>query len=669
MVRLLAIGLVVMWAASAAAQNLYVDRDATASVHDGSSWCSAYLTVQDALVAAIPGTDILVADGRYTPDQGGGQTPGDRTATFQLKDEVKLRGGYSGCDAPDSNARDLAAYETILSGDLNGDDAPVPCTQNCNALGRLCIEGACIIAANNGENSYHVVTGSGTDATAVIDGFRITAGNPRGAYPDYARGGGMYNETGSPTVLNCTFTGNSAKFGGGMYNSGASPTVTNCTFSGNSADGGGISSLGGGGMYNVGSSPVLTYCTFRSNSAWLDAYSGVGGGGLANYGGRPTLTNCTFSMNSATSGAGMYNYSKLLTATNCTFVGNFALHRGGGIYSEGDWFSGPTLINCSFSGNIAGSSGGAMYSLQSQPTVTNCIVWDNGRDPIDSHDGGPTVHYSIVQGGWPGIGNSTSDPGFVSITDLRLMPGSPAIDAGNTTALPADVADLDGDADTAERIPRDLAGNPRVVDDGATVDTGVPGSSVVDMGAHEFQPPDCNGNSLPDECDLDCLGGQAACDVSGCGQSLDCNSNGVPDECEVPPICAGCADCNANFVPDGCEPDCNSNAIADECDITACADLPGCADRNRNSVPDGCEIGACCNNDPFGGCDDDLFQDECTCLGCEWTEFASCEDIECALGTIPTLGNWGLAILTLLTLIGAKILFGSAPSAGTLWRV
>ena len=29
---------------------------------------------------------------------------------------------------------------------------------------------------NNGENSYHVVTGSGTDSTAVLDGFTITGG-------------------------------------------------------------------------------------------------------------------------------------------------------------------------------------------------------------------------------------------------------------------------------------------------------------------------------------------------------------------------------------------------------------------------------------------------------------------------------------------------------------
>jgi acetyl-CoA C-acetyltransferase len=48
-------------------------------------------------------------------------------------------------------------YETVLSGDLLGDDG----------------QGF----ANNKENSYHIVTGSGTNDTAALDGFTITAGN------------------------------------------------------------------------------------------------------------------------------------------------------------------------------------------------------------------------------------------------------------------------------------------------------------------------------------------------------------------------------------------------------------------------------------------------------------------------------------------------------------
>ena len=61
---------------------------------------------------------------------------------------------------------------------------------------------------------------------------------------------------------------------------------------------------------------------------------------------------------------------------------------------------------------------------------------------------------SIVQGGYTGSGNSSSDPVFVapvgaavppSAADLRLQAASPAIDAGDAGAVPAGVTtDLDG---------------------------------------------------------------------------------------------------------------------------------------------------------------------------------------------------------------------------------
>ncbi len=76
----------------------------------------------------------------------------------------------------------------------------------------------------NGGGVGSVVTCiSGEWPNTVLSGFTITGGN----------GGGMYNLSSSPTVTNCTFSGNTASSGGGMFNANSSPTVTNCTFSGN----------------------------------------------------------------------------------------------------------------------------------------------------------------------------------------------------------------------------------------------------------------------------------------------------------------------------------------------------------------------------------------------------------------------------------------------------
>jgi hypothetical protein len=50
--------------------------------------------------------------------------PLDRTATFQLKNGVVIKGGYASFGQPDPDARDPNIYETILSGDLAGNDEP-----------------------------------------------------------------------------------------------------------------------------------------------------------------------------------------------------------------------------------------------------------------------------------------------------------------------------------------------------------------------------------------------------------------------------------------------------------------------------------------------------------------------------------------------------------------
>ncbi|MBU0616741.1 MAG: hypothetical protein KKI02_03405, partial [Planctomycetes bacterium] len=169
--------LIAALAASARAQTVvYVDQNANQEPHDGSDWCHAYLEVHEALPADGPNMVIRVADGTYLPDTTGLTDP--REATFQLADGVALEGGYAGCGAVDPDERDIEVYETILSGDIG-------------------------TPGDNSDDCYHVVTGSATDETAVLDGFTITGGNASGSWPRDT-GGGMYNDGGSPTLTNCT---------------------------------------------------------------------------------------------------------------------------------------------------------------------------------------------------------------------------------------------------------------------------------------------------------------------------------------------------------------------------------------------------------------------------------------------------------------------------------
>ena len=61
-----------------------------------------------------------------------------------------------------------------------------------------------------------------------------------------------------------------------------------------------------------------------------------------------------------------------------------------------------------------------------------------------------------------------------------------------------------------------------------------------DFGFRVAEIPDCNGNGIPDECDISCGDPAGPCDVGGCGESDDINADGIPDECGA---CCGPLEC------------------------------------------------------------------------------------------------------------------------------
>jgi len=409
-----------MGCTSFASQVIYVDDNAVGN-NDGTSWQNAYTFLQDALADAETAEkpfEIHVAQGIYKPDQGVIQTLGDRTATFRLINGVTLKGGYAGAVEP--NTIDIELYETILSGDLNGNDIDV------NDPGDL------RDAPHRYDYSWHVVTGSNTDETAVLDGFTITSGYI--SVVAYSLGGaptggaGMLISSGSPTLIDCTFTGNeTGNSGGGLLIYGDSnPTLLNCIFTRNYAG-------SGGGIFSSTSSPTLINCVFSDN------FSTSCGGGMCNYEGNPKLTNCTFIRNSAppsfgstNKGGGLYTSKGSSVLTNCTFSDNMSDH-GGAIYN--DEGSNSILTECTFLDNYADHYGGAVYNgavynnyTDSNLMLTQCVFKQNSA----SQGGAMKVYCPTLLTDCTFTGNSAAwDGGAISaaigIFDNCIFTGNRAI--------------------------------------------------------------------------------------------------------------------------------------------------------------------------------------------------------------------------------------------------
>ena len=387
--RVLVLGVLLLAAGLSRAEPvIFVDAEAAGGANNGASWCAAFVDLQDALRTADAAgggvIEIRVAQGVYQPDLGFDHTPGDREASFDLMNGVALRGGFAGCGAVDPDARDVALYETVLSGDLAGDDDTT--------------------LASKAENSFHVVSANDVDRTAVLDGFTVTAGNADGAHPHFS-GGGMYNVVSDPTVVDCTFAQNAASYGGGIYNLTSSPAIVGCVFLGNMT-------THGGGMCNLLSSvPVVTRCTFIGNSA---SY----GGAVYLDTGSPAFHDCDFRGNQAIQGGAVFNDHADPMFTGCLYVGNTSSTSGGGLFNYRD--AGAEFLDCTFAANIApkGTAVACDSWRQLFPgslTVTNSVLWDGGNE-IWNNDGSlVAVSFSDVQGGWPGNGNIDADPRFLDV--------------------------------------------------------------------------------------------------------------------------------------------------------------------------------------------------------------------------------------------------------------
>ncbi len=392
---------------SARATVYFVDGRAPAAVHDGLTWETAFVRLDDALAVAFFLDEIRVAGGTYTPDTTGLSDP--RAATFLVPADVHVIGGYAGQAGPNPDLRDLIAYETILSGDLNGDDDH---------------------GGDNSDNCSNVVTATElTGLETAFEGFTITGGNATAPFvppffPFGNPGGGMF-VVGSRTLIDCKFVANSAVAGGGLFSFEGSMGLIRCVFEDNRATEGGALGLFGtddpnppfdGGQGSVAhGTPMLTDCVFSNNHAiqragavWID--------GIAE---NPSFRTCRWIGNSVEGdGGAIWSGGGFCDLTNCLFLGNHAGQRGGAVYSD----TLTTFRNCSIVGNHA-TTGGGLFNPFIRSTLINTILWDNTSETATGETAQaasdfmpPITSFSCISGwtgGWGGQGNFGDDPQFV----------------------------------------------------------------------------------------------------------------------------------------------------------------------------------------------------------------------------------------------------------------
>ncbi len=250
----------------------------------------------------------------------------------------------------------------------------------------------------------------------------------------YGNGAALYSSAaGRLTVMNSTFSGNSANTGGAIATNG-SLTLTNSVLSNNTATG------YAGGLYSRAPFTV-------SNSVFSGNTAGISGGGIDyNNPDTPvaaTVMNSIFISNSASSsGGGIFVFHGSLAVTNSTLWGNNGGGYGGAV--QNDSTGNLTLANSTLSNNSAGNGGG--ISNDGSATVKNTLVV-KGALGTNCHGNALAAGSTSNLNDDTTRGASFTQPGVLllgtlgnyggSTDTIPLLPNSPAIDAGDAAACPA----------------------------------------------------------------------------------------------------------------------------------------------------------------------------------------------------------------------------------------
>jgi hypothetical protein len=446
---------------------VYVDCNAPGPTHDGTSWDTAFLKIQEGVNAATPGGEVWVADGTYVEN-------------VVMGEGVQLYGGFLGAEPggyeTSLDQRDFKNHIATVDGNQSGScvvmavDARVDgltLTDGSGTTVGLSTHGGGIYCTNLLESGViannHVVHcradwGGGIscthDSAPAISSNTVEDSE---SLAPHGCGGGLYIQDSSPRISGNSIRGNKAwyytGFGGGIYCFAASPIISGNIITANEAS-------HGGGLF------CDAQCCAIVEGNYLSDNHAPNGGGITCRGSSPTVIDNVITSNTAAWGGGITasSYSSPVF-TNNIIVGNTALEWGGGVWAAE---ASPVFTGNTIAANSAARHGGGFYCWSdSVATIANNLVVNNtaGESAGGVFADGSSALFLFHNDFWgnapqdysgcePGEGDISADPMFVDPenSNWHLSFGSPCIDAGSNDAPGLPETDWDGEDRIANGI-------------------------------------------------------------------------------------------------------------------------------------------------------------------------------------------------------------------------
>ncbi|WP_084269550.1 DUF11 domain-containing protein, partial [Methanobrevibacter curvatus] len=358
---------------------VYVNADYGDDSNTGTTWSNALKTIATALSKVKTGGTIHVAGASYNYNTSGANV------NILISQNLTILGHTEGVDTTTNDS-----YNGAINADGNGSFAAGPVfidgkntdqifsiiNANVSLVNLTFVNG---FNRNNGQYGYGGALNT-RNSTVNITNCAFENNTVNGNDP---KGGAVYISPNSSVNFlgNITFINNTAHFGGAIYYEGSKNLIlANATFMNNTATRGGS----GGGIYNTKANLTLLNCSFSYNTAsGIDP--GDGGGAIWNNQNNTNITDCKFINNSVNnSGGAIYNGNPStntvgLKITNSLFINNSA-SNGGAVYDDGG--RNLSIINSNFTSNSANNSlnsrGGAILMNNGQfSNITDCNFDNN----------------------------------------------------------------------------------------------------------------------------------------------------------------------------------------------------------------------------------------------------------------------------------------------------